>query len=75
MKKRKRTTVEIIRHKDSPIRAKVRINGQEIHGVTAVRYEHTADAIPTLRLDMSGLSMDVIMTSLKVDELVKLEIR
>lgn len=75
MKKMKRTTIEIRRHKDSPYAATVWINGQQIHGVQSVEYEHFAGELPTLTMDLGGMKLDSVLMNLEVDELVRLQIR
>jgi len=75
MKKMKRTTIEIRRFKDNPTRATVWINGQQIHGVRSVEYEHSAGELPTLTMDLGGVRLDSVLMNIKVDELVRLQIR
>lgn len=75
MKKMKRTTIEIRRHKDNPVCADVFINGQQIHGVRSIEYEHSARELPALTMDLGGMKLDSILMNLKVDELVRLQIR
>lgn len=68
------TTIEIQGNKDYPQCANIYINGQEIHGVTAIRYEHEAGCLPELEVDISGMKMKSILMQIKADELVRLRI-
>lgn len=68
------TTIEIQGNKDYPQCANIYINGQEIHGVTAIRYEHEAGCLPELTVDIGGMEMDLNLMQIKADELVRLRL-
>ncbi len=48
------TVIEYIGDKESPVRADVLINGVPIHGVTRISFEHSAQGIPEVVIDISG---------------------
>lgn len=69
-----KTKIEIIGNKKYPTAAKVMINGREIHGVTAVRFEHTACEVPTLEIDLGGMDMSLYTQEINISETCEVEI-
>lgn len=53
------TVIEYIGDKESPVRADVLINGVPIHGVTRISFEHSADNIPKVVMDISGIEIEM----------------
>lgn len=70
-----RTKIQIKGNVDYPQCAEVLIDGKPIHGVTAIRYEHKANELGNLTLDISGLSADMFRTDLEIEETANVEVR
>ena len=51
--------IELIGDKDSPTTAHLYIDGNEIHGVTRFSFEHCAQSVPEVVIDIAGNEIDM----------------
>lgn len=68
------TEIEIRGNKECPTCAKVLLNGQEIHGVTGVAYEHRAGKMPEVTIELDGMRVDLCAVRKEITEICKVTI-
>ena len=72
--------IELIGDKDAPHIAHLFIDGNEIHGVTRVSFEHSAGDVPEVQIDIAGIEIDMqafeaIISSERAKVLISLQIK
>ena len=67
--------ITIIGDKDNPTRAQVYVDGNEVHGVKSVRYEHRACGMPEVEIELGGAVLDMNGMNVSVSETCRVTIK